>query len=143
MAGEADSEYRFLGNGDGLALEVTGPTMESCLARAVEGFASAFADVHPSVLGRSHRVEVAASSPTGLLRGLLEASMRLGSQGELAIGLCNAELDEVCLRADLEAVPLSTARVVSAVPAMVCWHDISLERCDDNAGWVGRVVAGL
>lgn len=144
MAGVDASSFRYLGNGTALALEVTGPTIESCLARAVEGFAGAFADVHPSLLGRRHRLELRAGSPAGLLRALLEEAIRLGARGELALALTEAAVDEDGgMRGAVEAVPMSEARVYGTAPAVRSWHDLTLERCRAGTGWIGRVVATL
>jgi hypothetical protein len=143
VAGVDASSYRYLGNGTALALEVTGPTIESCLARAVEGFAGAFADVHPSLLGRRHRLELRAGSPAELLRALLEEAIRLGAGGELALALTEASVDGDGMRGEVEAVPMDEARVYGTAPAVRSWHDLTLERCRASTGWIGRVVATL
>jgi SHS2 domain-containing protein len=141
VAVDADSSYRYLGTGAQLALEVSGPTLESCLARAVEGLTSSFADVHPSVAGRPRRVLVDGSEPAWLLRGVLDAAVGIHTDGELAVTLAGARRGDDELSADLEVVPLHAARLVNGLPHALVWHDVRLDRTDGH--WVGRVVADL
>jgi SHS2 domain-containing protein len=141
VAVDADSSYRYLGTSAELALEVSGPTVESCLARAVEGLTASFADVHPSVAGRPRRVVVEGSAPAWLLRGLLDAAVGIHRDGELAVTLAGARRGDTELAADLEVVPLRAARLVDGVPHALVWHDFRLDRTDGH--WVGCVVADL
>lgn len=134
-----DSTYRYLGSGEALAFEVEGPTMESCLARAVEGFSSLCADVHPSVVPEVRAVTLTMQSPPALLRAVLEELLRLAICGELAVGVRDTRQTQEGLEVDLEAVPLSAARPPASVPPVLSWHDLALGEVEGR--WVGRVVA--
>jgi SHS2 domain-containing protein len=140
VAVEADSSFRYLGNGADLALEVRGPTVESCLARAVEGFVATFADVHPSVVGRGHRFSVGDSAPSAVLLAVLEEIVRLGHEGDLAVAAAASDGDGRT-HITFETVPVAAARLADAVPAVLAWHAVRLE--PDGDAWVGRVVAAL
>lgn len=136
----ADGEYQYLGQGDGLTLEVHGPTVESCLARAVEGFIAAFSDVHPSLIGSNHEVEVAGNSADALLLGALEEALRLGRSGQLAVAATAARIIDGRAILHLEAVPADVARA-SGIPALLSWEEVRLER--DDGLWRGRIVCHL
>jgi hypothetical protein len=140
MAVEADSSYRYLGNGTGLVLEVRGPTVGSCLARAVEGFSATFADVHPSVVGGDHCIRIDDASPSELLLAVLEEALRLGRQGRLAVTAAARDGDG---RTDIvfETVPFAAARLAGELPPALAWHDVRLE--PDGDVWLGRAVAPL
>jgi hypothetical protein len=136
---QAEGEYRWLGEGGRLALEVNGPTIASCLARAVEGFTAAFAEVHPAVVGRSHHVELDGDSPAALLQGTLEETVRLGQSGEVAVMLTEADVDGDHARLCFEAVPVRAARHVT--PVDVHNWQVRLDRVD--GAWSGRVICDL
>ncbi|HEX9995381.1 MAG TPA: archease [Acidimicrobiales bacterium] len=137
------SRFRYLGTGAALAMEVTGPTVESCLARAVEGLGNAVAIVHPSVACRTVAVAVHAPgrSPAALLRAVLEAAAdRLANHGEVPLALDGVVRDGATVRARLEVAPLSAARPPSPARAPT-WHGVDLHR--NGQGWHGVVVADL
>lgn len=133
----SEGEYLYLGDGDGLSLEVHGPTVASCLARAVEGFVGAFADVHPSLIGHDHDVEVAGATNDALLLGVLEEALRLSRSGSLAIAVTAAEVRGRRARLRFEAVPVYLAHADS-LPLVLEWQEVRLER--DDGQWRGRVV---
>ena len=140
MAIDADSSYRYVGSGPALALEVHGPTMESCLARAVEGIAAAYGDVHPSIVGKRVEVVVHHASPAAMLRDVLDAARSLRGAGRVPVGVDRAELhDDRGLVVSFEVVPADGAGVVIDVRAVPDWEHVALERIDGH--WVGRLVA--
>jgi hypothetical protein len=120
---------------------VSGPSVEACLARAVEGFTAAFADVHPSVVPALRPVEVRGASPPALLREVLGASLRLVAAGKLALGLAEPVLRRGRLSGWFDTVPLSAANGTLVMPSRVCWQRIGLDQVDGH--WVGRIVASL
>jgi hypothetical protein len=140
MAAVPDGEYRHVGEGDRLALEVTGPTVESCLARAVEGLADRLADVHPSRNGTIRPVVVAGDSPSDLLRGVLDESIRLLGRGELAVLLTECSLGVTGVDGRWEVVDLDGA-APSVTPWRLRWIDVRLEPVGGN--WVGRMLASV
>lgn len=132
------SSFQYLGHGDGIAVQVAGPTVESCLARAVEGVGNAIASVHPSVASRPVAVAVEGDSPAELLRCLLDAvAERLDRHGEVALGLADPVHDGRSLHATLRVVPLAATRGPrrSGPPSPL---DVDLRPNGD--GWRGVVV---
>ena len=141
MTLDVESSYRFLGGGNGLALEVSGPTVVDCLARAVEGFGARFAAVHPSAVGEHHDVDADAdATPAALLLAVLETSLRLAQHGWLPVGLVDANGSGAPSPFAIEAVPFEAARGIVSVPPVLSLHDLSLDQVD--GGWLGRIVAG-
>ena len=134
---QGDGEYRYLGDGDGLALEVLGPTVASCLARAVEGFVAAFADVHPSVVGADHEIALAGDGAGALLRGAIEEALRLGRAGHLPVTAIAEVFDDGHAVLHLEAIPVGLARMC-VLPPLLSWQEVSLER--DDGHWRGRIL---
>jgi hypothetical protein len=136
VALEIDSSFRVLGAGATLAIEVDGPTMADCLTRAVEGLASCYADVHPSVASACHPLDLACVpvDAADLLRAVLDASLTLANRGELAIGL-DANGDHLVV----EVVPIAAVQMVAPIPARLEWHDVALGASEQ--GWRGRAVA--
>lgn len=129
------------GVGPRLALDLGGRSLEACLAQAVEGFAEAFTDVHPSVQPARHPISLTAATPAGLLLAVLEECLRRGSQGEVAVGLADARIDDVgTLHAEVQVVPADDAHVNGAIPPLLSWHEVSLAAGADGR-WVGRVAA--
>jgi len=111
------------------------------LARAVEGFAEAFTDVHPSLQPTRRTIALAAPTPAGLLLAVLEECLRCGSDGEVAVGLAGARIDENgTLRAEVQVVPADDPHVNGVVPPLLSWHEVSLAAHADGE-WVGRVAA--
>jgi SHS2 domain-containing protein len=122
-----------------IAFEFHGPTLEDSLARAVDGFAAAFADVHPSLAVTEHEVEVSGETPAALLLAVLEECLKCGREGEVPIGFEPCALDGDVLAATVRTVPRDDPHVTAALPRVVSWHEVSLDAGDD--GWHGRVVA--
>ncbi len=134
LATNQSGSYRYIGSGTDLALEVRGPSVESCLARAVEGVSAALADVHPSIVGRSHAVTLTPGTPASLLRGLLDAGVALHRGGEIAVGVLDVDIVAGVPRIVVEAVP-----VLIDLPGALSWQTLTLER--DDGHWLGRIVA--
>ena len=139
MAIEAESGYRYLGGGTGLALEVTGPTMESCLARAVEGLADACGDVHPSVVGRRVEIVVDEAEPASMLRQVLARVASLRENGELPVRVEDTTSVGGRVVVAVEVVRAPGIRLVMVVPPPTDWQHLALEQRDGH--WVGRLVA--
>ena len=139
MAIEAESGYRYLGSGGALALEVTGPTMESCLARAVEGLADACGDVHPSVVGRRVEIVVDEAEPASVLRQVLARVAALREAGELPVRVEDTTVEGGRVTVAVEVVRAGGIRIVLDVPNELVWQHLALERRGGH--WVGRLVA--
>lgn len=126
--------------GHHLAFDFDGPSLAASLGRAVEGFAEAVADVHPSLVASHHRVELTGATPAALLLAVLEECLRRGREGELAVGL-DATVADGVLRGSVATVPAADPHVSAALPHVVSWHEVSLEPTGSNGAWRGRVVA--
>jgi SHS2 domain-containing protein len=122
-----------------IAFEFQGPTLEDSLARAVDGFAAVFADVHPSLATSDHSVEVCGATPAALLLGVLEECLRRGREGEVAVSLLPGSLVGDVLPATVRTVPCDDPHVIATLPPVMSWHEVSLD--PDADGWHGRVVA--
>jgi hypothetical protein len=129
------------GVGQHIALDFAGPTLASALGRAVEVFAEAVADVHPSLATEVHRVELAGVTPAALLLSVLEECMRRGREGQVAVALDGEVADDGVLRGVVSTVPVADPRVAAALPHVVSWHEVSLEPDGQDGGWRGRIVA--
>jgi len=141
VALDAESSYRYVGGGPVLALEMSGPTMESCLACAIEGVSAAFAEVHPSITGRRVEIGVDAASPAAMLRDVLEITASLRANGDVPVTVERAELIDGRLVVALEVVPAGAARALVDWRSTIDWQHLALERRDGH--WVGRVVADM
>jgi len=127
--------------GHHLAFEFDGPTIGATLGRAVEVFAEAVADIHPSLVADAHPVELTGATPAALLLAVLEECLRCGREGRVAVGLDCAVLDGV-LRGSMATVPLDDPHVAAALPSVLSWHEVSLDPAPSDGGrWRGRVVA--
>jgi len=120
-----------------LTFDLAGPSVEACLAGAVEDFAEAFAEVHPSVSGSTHWIELHASTPPALLLAVLEECLRRGREGEVVVDL-QPRWDGDRLVATIEVVAAADAHVRASAPHVVSWHEVSLAE-DPGGGWSGRV----
>ncbi|MGQ0616068.1 MAG: hypothetical protein ACT4PW_03615 [Acidimicrobiia bacterium] len=135
MTFEGHSGYRFLGAGEGLTLEVSGPTWLSCLARAVEGFGAQYADVHPSVVGSARSVRI---GETRVLTGLLDACLGLLRAGSVPLTAIAAMGWPGGWTVDLELAAGRGTRVHTDPPGRIEWTCAKLEHRD--GGWLGRVI---
>jgi hypothetical protein len=141
VAVDADTNYRYLGTGSPMALEVSGPSAEACIACAVEGFTAAYADVHPSVVPADRGFVLGGDTPVDLLRAVLDASVSLTVDGDLAVSASGLHVVGDKIEGSFDAVPAVWAALAVSLPVSVSWHDLSLVR--SNGHWVARVVAEL
>ena len=123
-----------------IAVEFSGPTLEATLARAVEGFAESFVDIHPSVVAAHHPFEVSAPTPSGLLLAVLEECLRSRHDGTVAVGLSDLVIEGDSLRAAMDTVQADLPHVRSGLAPVISWHEVTLEPGTDG-GWSGRIVA--
>lgn len=134
--------HRIVGRGSDVAIEVDGPTLEACLAAAVEGFASALATVAPGAPRHQQPVSVPGDAPADLLVGLIdEAILLVDADGLLAVRLARPRLGGEGLRATLELVALDDVRVHGTPPKAATWHEARLAPTGD--GWGGHVMLDL
>lgn len=127
-------------DGHAIAVEFSGPTLEATLARAVEGFAESFVDIHPSLVAGHHPFEVVAPTPSGLLLAVLEECLRSRHDGTVAVGLSDLVIEGDSLRAAMDTVQADQPHVHSELAPVISWHEVTLEPCPDG-GWSGRIVA--
>jgi SHS2 domain-containing protein len=123
-----------------IAVEFSGPTLEATLARAVEGFAESFVDIHPSVVAAHHPFQVRAPTPSGLLLAVLEECLRSRHDGTVAVGLSDLVIEGDSLRAAMDTVQADLPHVHSELAPVISWHEVSLEPAP-GGGWAGRIVA--
>jgi hypothetical protein len=135
-----EGDWNGLAAGHSLAVEFSGPTLAASLTRAVEGFADALGDIHPSMATERHRIEVQAPTPSALLLGVLEECLRSRREGRFAVGLAEAEVLGDVLQAGLDTVPADDPHVQAALPPVISWHEVALE-AGPGGDWSGRIVA--
>ncbi|MDP8971263.1 MAG: archease [Actinomycetota bacterium] len=134
--------YELEGRGSDLAIRVAGPDAAACLAAAVEGFAASLTDVDPMLGRRRMPLQLEGQTPEDLLVGLLdEAILRLDTDGDLAVGLVDAELTGEGLQGVLEVVDLESVQVRGVAPKAATWHDVLLQQVGD--AWEGQLVLDL
>lgn len=126
--------------GHALAIEFTAPTLEAGLARAVEGFADALGEIHPSMTTERHGFETRAATPSAFLLAVLEECLRCRLEGRYAVGLADAVIVDDLLSAGIDTVAADDPRVHAAVPPVISWHEVALEPGVGGA-WTGRIVA--
>jgi hypothetical protein len=142
MAIDADGSYTELATGHGFAFELEAPSLEACLARAVEAFAESVADVHPCAATEAHAVELIGATPSALLLGVLEECLRCGREGEVAVGLLGGEVVDGVLRGVVETVAAAGGSGTrGAFPHVLSWHEVSMDDDPASGTWRGRVVA--
>ena len=140
MTVDADGDWSGVLGCHAIAVEFSGPTLEATLARAVEGFAESFVDIHPSVVASHHRFEVSSPTPSGLLLAVLEECLRSRHDGTVAVGLSDLVIDGQSLRAAMDTVQADHPHVRSELAPVISWHEVSLEP-RAGGGWTGRIVA--
>ena len=141
LALDANGSYTELATGHGFAFELEAPSLAACLARAVEAFAESVADVHPSIVTVGHTVEVTGATPSALLLGVLEECLRCAREGEVAVGLENAEVTGGVLRGIVETVPAVESGLRGDLPHVLSWHEVGIDDDPASGTWRGRVVA--
>jgi hypothetical protein len=139
---ELDDSVRYLGGGGKLAVEVSGSSFARCIARAVEAFMGAFADVHPAVQGRALPVHVAAGEPGAQLQALLASAIELGGDDGVVAFVHDVTGDAGDdLELIVEVVPRSCGVLAPPAPWGVTFHDVRLR--EQRGRWKGCVVATL
>jgi hypothetical protein len=128
-------------DGNHIALDFDGPTLAAALGHAVEGFAEAVADIHPSLVADVHVVELVGATPAALLLAVLEECLRRGREGQVAVGLDGEVMENGVLRGIVATVPADDPHVAATLPHVLSWHEVSLEPDGVGGGWRGRVVA--
>ena len=126
--------------GHTLAIELSAPTLEAALARAVEGFADVLGEVHPSVTMDQHELAASGTSPSALLLVVLEECLRCRRDGRLAVTLTDVEHDGTQLRAVVHSVAVDPEHDHPGLGPVVSWHEVTLEPSSDG-DWSGRIVA--
>jgi hypothetical protein len=136
----ASGEFSGGATGHALAIEFCAPTVVEGLARAVEGFADALGEIHPSMVTERHTFRVAASTPAAMLLALLEECLRCHREGRYVVGLVDAAVTGDVLQAGIDTVPADDPHVHVTLPPVISWHEVSLDS-DGSGGWSGRIVA--
>ncbi|WP_377272649.1 archease [Peterkaempfera sp. SMS 1(5)a] len=115
-------------------IEAWAPDRERCLAEAVAGLVSSFADVPQAAVRRTATVRLDPAPDQDLLVRLLEEVVyRLDVHGELPVGARLTALPGGGLEARLEMVRSDAAQAVGALPKAVSLH--ALELAGDGGGW--------
>lgn len=142
----AAGRFELTGRGADLEIDVAGPTAAACLAAAVEGLAASLTeltDLTAAQKPRSEDVEVTGDDLAGVLVRLIdEVILRLDADGELAVGLTDAEVADRTLRGRLQLVDLAAVTVHGEAPKAATWHGVALEPAAEG-GWHGRVMVDL
>lgn len=140
MTVDADGDWIGAATGHALAIEFTAPTIEASLARAVEGFADVLGEIHPSMTTERHGFEARAATPSALLLAVLEECLRCRREGRYAVGLSDGVFVDDLFSAGIDTVPADDPHVHAALPPVISWHEVVLERADGGS-WAGRIVA--
>lgn len=142
MGTDTDGSWSRLSNGPHVvAYEFAAPSIEAALGRAVEGFADAVVDVHPSTTTARHAAVLTADTPSALLLAVLEECLRCGKEGRIPVALVGPALSGSELRTEIDTVPADDPHVHGELPHVLSWHELTMET-DPDGGWKGRVVAG-
>lgn len=126
--------------GHALAVDLHAPTFEAALARAVEAFADALGEVHPSIPMDQHDLTASAHSPSAMLLAVLEECLRCRRDGRLAVTLSGVSHDGDDLFAVVHSVAVDPEHDHPALGPVVSWHEVTLEPGSDG-DWSGRIVA--
>lgn len=137
---DSGGEWSGRSEGHTVTVELRAPSIEAGLARAVEGFADALGEVHPSAATEQHRFTVTSPTPSGLLLAVLEECLRCRRDGQLAVTLTDAELDGDELQATVHTVEHGAHRGRATLGSVISWHEVALEPGADG-DWSGRIVA--
>ncbi|MBW3604491.1 MAG: archease [Actinobacteria bacterium] len=138
----ATGTYQVAGLGSDLGIDVAGPTPEACLTAAVAGLAAAVGEADETATRHDAPITVTGDAPVDLLVGLLdEVIARLDADGELAVGLTGAQLDDEGLHGVLELVALADVSVRRRTPKAATWHGARLTPAGDR--WTGHVMIDL
>lgn len=140
MTVDAEGDWTGVLDGHAIAVEFSGPTLASSIARAVEGFAESLVDIHPSVTVQHRPFSVSAPTPSGLLLAVLEECLRSRRDGSVAVGLSDLVVEGDRLAAELDTVEADHPHVHSELAPVISWHEVSLEP-GPHGGWTGRIVA--
>ena len=140
MTVEAEGDWSGLADSHALAMEFSGPTLEATLTRAVEGFADALGDIHPSMVADRHHFEVRASTPSALLLAVLEECLRCRREGRFAVGLADPVVVDDVLTTGVDTVPVDDPHVQSSLPPVISWHEVRLD-ANPAGDWSGRIIA--
>lgn len=134
--------YDVVGRGSDIAIDVAGPTAEACLTAAVAGLAAAVGEVRETASRRDEQITVVGEVPVNLLVDLVdELIVRLDADGELAVGLRGARIDDDGLHGALELVALADVSVRGGAPKAATWHGARLAPAGD--GWTGHVMIDM
>lgn len=140
MTVEAEGEWSGIAERHSLAIEFSGPTLAATLARAVEGFADAVSDIHPSMVAERHTVELRAPTPSAMLLAVLEECLRCRREGRFAVGLAEPTIEGDVLRAGVDTVPADDPHVQTSLPPVISWHEVCVE-AGPSGEWSGRILA--
>lgn len=134
--------YQVAGRGADLGIDVAGPTPEACLTAAVAGLAAAVGDADGTATRRAAPITVTGDTPVDLLVGVVdEVILRLDADGELAVRLASARLDDDGLHGVLELTALTDVSVRRTAPKAATWHGAHLAPTGD--GWTGHIMIDL
>jgi SHS2 domain-containing protein len=137
---ETEGDWNERTRSHALAVEFSGPTLEASLTRAVEGFADALGDIHPSMATERHPFEARAATPSALLLAVLEECLRCRREGRFAVGLANPVVVDDVLTAGVDTVAADDPHVQPSLPPVISWHEVLLEPGPGGV-WSGRIVA--
>lgn len=140
MTVDADGDWSGEADGHALAVEFSGPTLEATLTRAVEGFADALGEIHPSMTTARHGFEAKTTTPSALLLAVLEECLRCRREGRYAVGLDNVLIVAENFSAGIDTVAADDPHVQAALPPVISWHEVTLEPEPDGS-WSGRIIA--
>jgi SHS2 domain-containing protein len=140
------SGHRTVPHTADLRVEAWSETAEGCIAEAVRGLVTGFADLAAARAVAEHLYRAEAGSDADLLAAVLEEVVyRLDAAGELpldvTVGPIRTAPEGRSAQVRFRMADAATAQLVGAVPKAVSLHDLDLRAGPD--GWTCQVTVDV
>ncbi|MGW0885476.1 archease [Streptomyces sp. NPDC002671] len=130
--------HRSLAHTGDLRVEAWAPTREECIAEAIRGLVSSFAELPAGAPGVARECVVSSEDDGRLLAAVLEEVIyRMDAAGELPVDVAVTPAPHG-VRVRFVMADCSTATQTGAVPKAVALQGLALAR--DSHGFTGRVT---
>jgi SHS2 domain-containing protein len=134
--------YRLVPHTADSIIEAWGPDRVTCLAEAVGGMVSVFADVGDAAATTVLPIALEPAPSVDLLVGLLEEVIyTVDVFGKVPVRVQLAESQDGGVAGDLEVVPVGDVALIGPMPKAVSFHD--LEIAEHEGAWRCRVLVDV